>query len=97
MVEANAVEAADVAEFAIRETIDFLMEDVFYAFLAEIEFADKGIAWTEREFVGHLDTGNYEVDLLIVKSGETDIVFDEKLVASVLVVVLVVGVVDDAL
>jgi hypothetical protein len=35
--------------------------------------------------------------LLIVKSRETDVVFDEKLVASVLVIVLIVSVVDDAL
>jgi hypothetical protein len=35
--------------------------------------------------------------LLIVKSRETDVVFDEKLVASVLVIVLIVSVIDDAL
>jgi hypothetical protein len=41
MVEANAVETADIAEFAIRETIDFLNEYVFYALLAEVKFADE--------------------------------------------------------
>jgi hypothetical protein len=35
--------------------------------------------------------------LLFVKGGETNVVFDEKLVASVLVIVLIVSVVDDAL
>jgi hypothetical protein len=41
MVEANAVETADIAEFAIRETIDFLNEYVFDTFLAEVEFANE--------------------------------------------------------
>jgi hypothetical protein len=41
VVEANAVETSDIAEFAIRETIDFLNEYVFYALLAEVKFADE--------------------------------------------------------
>ena len=41
MIETNAVETADVAEFAVRKAIDFLNEYVFDTFLAEVEFADE--------------------------------------------------------
>ena len=97
MVEANAVETADIAEFAIRKAIDFLSENVFKTFLMKIEFANEGVARAKREFICHFDTSHNEVDLLFVKCGKTDVVLDEKLVASMLVIVLVVGVVDDAL
>ena len=51
VVEADAVETSDVAEFAVGKSIDFLNEYVFYAFLTEIKFADEGIARAKRKFV----------------------------------------------
>ena len=51
MVEANAVETSDVAKFSVRKAIDFLNEYVFDTFLAEVEFADEGVARTEWVFV----------------------------------------------
>ena len=97
MVEANAVEASDVAQFAVGEAIDFLNEYIFYSLLAEVEFANKGVSRMEREFVWHFDTSNYEIDLLVVEGSETDVVFDKKLMTSMLVIVLIISIIDDAL
>ena len=97
VVEADAIEATDIAKFAVGKSIDFLNEYVFYAFLTEIKFADERVARAKWVFVGHLDAGNDKVNLLLVERRKTYIVFDKEFMASVLVVVLVVGVVDDAL
>ena len=51
VIEANAVEASDVAEFTVGQAIDFLNEYVFDAFLTEVQFADKGVARTKWVFV----------------------------------------------
>ena len=44
VVEADAIETANVAKFAVGKSIDFLNEYVFDTFLTKIEFADEGIA-----------------------------------------------------
>ena len=44
VVEADAIEATDIAKFAVGKSIDFLNEYVFYAFLTEIKFADERVA-----------------------------------------------------
>ena len=51
VIEANAVETADVAEFTVGKAIDFLNEYVFDTFLAEVEFANERVARTEWVFV----------------------------------------------
>jgi hypothetical protein len=51
MVEANAVETSDVAEFAVRKAIDFLNEYVFDAFLTEVKFANERVTRTEWVFI----------------------------------------------
>jgi hypothetical protein len=51
VIEANAVETSDVAEFSVRKAIDFLNEYVFDTFLAEVEFANERVTRTEWVFV----------------------------------------------
>ena len=75
----------------------FLGEDVFYAFLLEFEFGNELVAALQRCLELHVEACHYGVCTLFVEFGEAHSVGEQELMACVLDVVLVVGVVDNAL
>lgn len=84
-------------DFHVGKTEDVLIKYVFDAFFLEIELGDKLIAAFKWGLEGHIEAGYYGVDAFGVELGETDAGSRQKFVTGVLYVVLVVGVVYDAL
>lgn len=83
--------------FHVGQAEDILLEDIFDAFFFYGQAGEKLVTAFQRRFESHLQAGHHSVDALFVQFGETDALRAQKLVAGVFDVVLVVGVVDDAL
>lgn len=81
----------------VGQAEDVLHENVFDALLAQGEARHETVATAQRRFEGHLQTRHYGIRALFVQGGETDALGAQELVARMLDVMLVVGIVYDAL
>lgn len=81
----------------VDEAHDVLVEGVAKAVLFEFEAHLKMVARTERGFETHFEVGDHDVDAAVVEVGKLDATRFDEFVAAVFGVMLVDGVVDDAL
>ena len=81
----------------VGQAEDVLHENVFDALLAQGEARHETVATAQRRFEGHLQARHYGIRALFVQGGETDALGAQELVARMLDVMLVVGIVYDAL
>ena len=97
VLEADGVHAGTDAELAVGLASYVLVEYVADVFPDEAQGAEELVAAAQGGFVVYADAGDDEVRACVVECGEADAVGLEVLVSGVFEVVLVVGVVDDAL
>ena len=81
----------------VRQAEDVLHENVFDALLTQGEARHETVAAAQRRFERHLQTRHDGIRALLVQGGEADALGTQKLVARMLDVVLVVGIIHDAL
>lgn len=81
----------------VRGSVDVLHKDVFDAFLAECQTGVELITAAERGLEVELHTCHDSVDALLMKLGETDSLRKQEFMTGVFCVVLIVGIVDNAL
>lgn len=81
----------------VGQAEDVLNEDVFDALLAHGKARHETVAAAQRRFERHLQTRHDGIRALLVQGGEADALGTQKLVACVFDVMLVVGIVHDAL
>ena len=83
--------------FVVALAEDVLHENVLDTVLLYPKFGDEFVATLEGNLKLHGESRHNTVDASIVELGETDVVGKEKFVTCVFDVVLIVGVVDNAL
>lgn len=81
----------------VGQAVEVVIEHVFQSVFAQGYFRHKAVAASQGELELHFHTGHYGVDAAGVKVGKTDAAGAEELMPGVFGVVLVVGVVDNAL
>ena len=81
----------------IAGAIDILQEDEFYAIALEIDGADELIATAERMLVVHRDARHDRVVAFGVHLREADAARNQKFMAGMFGVVLIIGIIDDVL
>ena len=84
-------------QFFVGNTVDVLQKDVFQSFLAKIKGADKFIAAAERHLEIHRHTCHHGIKSLLVHLCKVHPMGMQKFVAGMLGVMLIVGIVDNAL
>ena len=95
--EAHGVHLGAHAQLEVGQAEDVLHEDVAQAVFLEPQLADVFVAAAQWCLELHGEPGHYCVGASVVQLGEADAVGEQELVAAVLEVVLVGGVVDNAL
>ena len=84
-------------DFVVALAEDVLHENVLDTVFLYPEFGDEFVATLERNLELHGESSHHTVDASLMKFGEADVVGKEKFVTCVFDVVLIVGVVDNAL
>ena len=95
--EADRLDGGADNGLVVGQAEDVLHENVFDALLAQGEARHETVAAAQRRFERHLQTRHDGIRALLVQGGEADALGTQKLVARMLDVVLVVGIVHDAL
>lgn len=95
--EADRLDGGADNGLVVGQAEDVLNEDVFDALLAQGKARHETVAAAQRRFERHLQTRHDGIRALLVQGGEVDALGTQKLVACMLDVVLVVGIVHDAL
>ncbi len=81
----------------VRLAIDVLLEDIAHAFAINIEAGDKLLSTAQWRSVIDGDTADHDINALVVQFFEADADALDEFVAGHFEVVLVIGVVDNAL
>ena len=74
-----------------------MVKDVLDTLLLHVEFGDKLVTTPQGSLESHIDTCHYRVYPLLVQSGKADAGTQQKLMARMLQIMLIIGIIDDAL
>ena len=95
--EADGIDVSTNDDFVVALAEDVLHENVLDTVFLYPKFGDEFVATLERNLKRQGESSHHTVDASLVKFGEADVVGKEKFVTCVFDVVLIVGIVDDAL
>lgn len=95
--DANGIDLSTNAQLLVAGTEDVLHEDIADAFLLDPETAVEFITATKRHLELHGQTCHDTIDALIVKTCKTNTVTEQKLMTCVFDIMLIIGIVDNAL
>ena len=85
------------ATFHVRQAEYVLIKHVFDAFFLNAQLADKAVSAFQGRFESHVQPCHYRIYSLRVQVGKTDALCEQELVPGVFDIMLVVGIVYDAL
>ena len=95
--DANGIDLRTNTQFLVACTVDVLHEDIADAFFLNPETAVEFITATKRHLELHGQTCHDTIDALIVKTCKTNTVTEQKLMTCVFDIMLIIGIVDNAL
>ena len=95
--DADGIDLGTDNDFVVGLAKDVLHENVLDTIFLYPEFGDEFVATFEWNLELHGESCHHTVDASLMEFGEADVVGKEKFVTCVFDVVLIVGVVDDAL
>ena len=74
-----------------------MVEYILDAFLLKVEFRYELVSTLQWGFESHGEASHYRIDSLLMKCSKTDTHRRQKLVTGMFQIVLIIGIIDDAL